>query len=92
MSKGKKEPSKIGNERRVGRKQILNAGTPKYVQEGQPIFTKGTETETETSETRQERNEGWRMPGAPVHIQNLARRILKRLSCDRYMWRGSKII
>jgi hypothetical protein len=52
MSKGKKEPPKVGNERRVGRKQISNAGSSEVCASGISIFTKGTQTET--SETRHE--------------------------------------
>ena len=52
MSKGKKEPPKVGNERRVGRKQISNAGSSEVCASGISIFTK--DTQTETSETRHE--------------------------------------
>jgi hypothetical protein len=48
----------------------------------QPIFTKGTETETETGENNNTggmRDGGWQ--GGLSIIQNLTWRILKRLSC-----------
>lgn len=66
--KGKKDQPKTGNRRRVGQKQILNAGSSEVCARSATDIYKGHQ---DRDKARQDtRNEVWRMAGVAVHDPN----------------------
>lgn len=83
----KERSPKIGNERRVGPKQKLNAGSSEVCARTCNRYLQRAPRPRPRRVRQEMWNEGWRMPGAPVHDTNFNSEDSKTPLLDLYMRR-----